>query len=237
MGPTDERRGIVVGHSDLGDADRIVRVLTAEDGRIEVLARGARSSRKRFGGLLDIGNRIRFTLAGRGRLPRFDQVDLVAGVDRARRDLERIALLAYGCEVAGRLAGEGAPASRLARLLVVWLDLLEGEALPGVASRQAFEAKALAFCGVLPSLAVCAVCGRPAPTHLAFDSGPVHAVCGHGADVGAAALARLDALLHTPLFDTPGLEPSSATWALSDLVQHHLGATLRSRALLAEIGG
>lgn len=231
-----ELSGVVVGHVDLGEADRLVRVLTAAQGRIDVLARGARASRKRFGGLLDLGTRIRFTLDGRGRGTRFGSIELVAGVRRAREDLDRLALLAYGCEVAGRLAGEGAPAERLAHLLVVWLELLEGEAAPGAASRQAFEAKALAFSGVLPSLTHCASCGETGPDGFSLESGALHGACGHGQRVGAEALGRLDALLRSPLFETPGVAPSSAGWLLADLIQHQIRAPLRSRVMIDALG-
>ena len=52
----------MVGLQDYKEADRIVRLLTPENGRITALARSARSSSKRFGGTLDIGNRIEVTL-------------------------------------------------------------------------------------------------------------------------------------------------------------------------------
>lgn len=230
--------GVVVGHVDYGESDRIVRLLTANEGRIALLARSARSSRKRFGGMLDLGTRIRVQRArGRGRLARIAEVELVAAVNRARTDIDRIALLAYGCELLGRLSGEDVPAPKLARLLVVWVELLEGEALPGVASRQSLEAKALTFAGVLPSLTTCAACSQPLDglVKIAHETGAMHAACGAGQSTSAGALRSLEALRRTPLFDTPGLEASSAGWLLSDLAQHQIRGALKSRALLADL--
>jgi DNA repair protein RecO (recombination protein O) len=236
---SDSIAGVVVGHVDLGEADRIIRILTAEEGRIAVVARGARSSRKRFAGLLDLGMRIRVTRArGRGRLARLADAELVAAVDRARTDIERLALLAYGCELAGKLAGEDAPAPKLARLLVVWLELLEGEAQPGVASRQAFEAKALTFAGLLPDLVQCALCSEALDSgtaHFDFETGLVHPECGSGASVSTAGLHALEALRRTPLFDTPGLPPADVGWLLSDFAQHQVSSELKSRSLLADV--
>ncbi len=237
---SDSIAGVVVGHVDLGEADRIVRILTAAEGRIAVVARGARSSRKRFAGLLDLGMRIRVSRAyGRGKLPRLADAELVAAVDRARTDIERLAMLAYGCELAGKLAGEGSPAPKLARLLVVWLELLEGEARPGVASRQGFEAKALTFAGLLPDLTTCAACGEPVETTDAprfdFETGVVHPECGSGASVSAAGLHALEALRRTPLFDTPPMEPADVGWILSDFAIHQLASDLKSRVLLADV--
>ena len=60
--------GIVVGLVDLGEADRIVRLLTADEGRTSVLARGARGSRRRYGGVFELGARVQVE-RGRGRGP------------------------------------------------------------------------------------------------------------------------------------------------------------------------
>jgi DNA repair protein RecO (recombination protein O) len=51
-----ERDGIVVGRQDYGEADRILRLLTPDAGRVAVIARGARSDRSRWASL-DIGVR------------------------------------------------------------------------------------------------------------------------------------------------------------------------------------
>ena len=71
--------GIVVGHVDYGEADRIVHLLTPEQGRVAAMARGARKSRKRFGGALDLGNRIRTHISrGKGGPPGFDGLACIA---------------------------------------------------------------------------------------------------------------------------------------------------------------
>lgn len=46
--------GIVVRMTNFGESDRIVEFITAEEGRVSMIARGARRSRKRFGGALDL---------------------------------------------------------------------------------------------------------------------------------------------------------------------------------------
>ncbi|MCB9667952.1 MAG: DNA repair protein RecO [Alphaproteobacteria bacterium] len=228
---------VVVGHADLGENDRIVRFLTAERGRLDLVARGARASRKRYGGLLELGTRVRVIPArGRGALVRIDSIELVKAPDRARSDLDRIALLAYGCEVVARLAGEDMPEPRLTRLLVVFLELLELDPVAGPASRIALEAKALTFAGVLPSLTHCAGCREPLedPVVFGWESGAAHAACGAGVPTTTAHLAALEVLRRTPLFETLEL-PSPGGWLLSDLVQHHTRRELKSRGLLASL--
>lgn len=230
-------RAVVVGASDLGEADRLVRLLTEERGRIKVVARHARASRRRFAGVLDAGTcGIAHLRERRGGLPTLEQLDRTSGPDRARTDFDRIALLTYGCEVCAGLAPEDAPAGKLFGLLEVWLQLLEQEARPGAASRVALEAKALTFAGLAPALVRCAACGARAEEPMVFDAasgGAHHARCGGGAEIPLDALVEMEALRRSPLADTVAHElRTTQRWLLSDAVQHQLGRRLASRALL-----
>lgn len=233
--------GIVVGTMDLGESDRLVRLLTPTDGRIAVVARHARSSRKRFAGAFELGNRLTIGLGRRtGSLPPIAVADRLSGPDRARADLDRIALVAYGCELCAGLAPEGSPATKLHGLLVAWLEALEGEATPDDAMRIALEAKALTFAGLTPSLILCPRCGERLDDPAVFDAesgGGLHARCGGGRPVRAEALVRFEALRRTPLVDGFGapIAPGDR-WLLSDFAQHHVGRGLASRAWLASLG-
>ena len=154
--------GIVSGGVDVGDHDRVVRLLTPEHGRIAVIARGVRGGRKKaLAAALDPGTRVSLELRrGRGPLGIVSDAIVRASPHRARTDLDRLALLAYGVEICTELAPEDHESPRLYRLLLAWLALVEGEEAPGPASRQALETKALTFSGHTPALVGCAVCGE-----------------------------------------------------------------------------
>lgn len=228
---------IVVGRTDLGESDRIVRMVTASHGRVDAVARGARRSRQRFGGALDPGTRgvARWQL-GRGSMPTLVELNDIRAPKRAREDWARLILLAWGCEVVTVLTGPS-PEPRLHRLLDTWLDLLEGEVAPTDASRVALEAKALTFAGLAPALRLCPRCGRALHGTVRWSEGAgggVHAGCGTGSPVPAEGLATLDVLRHTPLADTPGREvPAAVRWVLADFIAWHAGAPLRARPSLA----
>lgn len=234
---------IVVGGTNLGEADRLVRFLSAHGGRTAAVARAARKSRKRFGGMLGAGTRVLCdTRKGRGSLEAIQTLDLVRAPDRARRELDRIALLAYGCELCSALAPEDHGAPKLAGLLEVWLDLLEEEALPGVAACEALEAKALTFAGLAPTLDRCSRCGQKLEGELAFSNeagGVVHAWCGAGRALTLRDAARFEALRRTPLAEVVNNPPAGNTgsgrWVLSDFARWHLGRALKSRTLLEEV--
>lgn len=233
---------IVLGHVDYGEADRIVRLLTAERGVVSALARGARSSRKRFGGGLELGNRLRALIRrGRGELDTLDSAEVIDGRPHLRADLDRIALAAYCCELVGSLARPDHGEPRLFGLLDVALLVLDAAtASPTPVFRLAFEAKALTFAGYGPRLDACAVCGEPFgedPLVYAPGAGGVlHTRCGGGSPITAAASGELESARRTPLaelLDRPA--PDCALWLLYDHLLWQIGRPLRSQALLASL--
>ncbi len=231
---------IVVGGTNLGESDRVIRFLSPTEGRVALVARAARASRRRFAGLLELGNRLTVQRQrGRGSLQRLVSVDRVSTPSLARTELERIALLAYGCELCAALAPEGGPAPRLHRLLEVWLDVLEGATPPGVSSRLALEAKALTFAGLAPALVLCARTGAPLPPRAGFDPSAGGAVASGGKAVPASELVTLEGLRRTPLSETPTQRPPGASvhWVLADFIEYQLGRPLRSRPLLTDLAG
>ncbi len=238
---TASLEGVVVGGVDVGDHHRIARFLTAEHGRVDLMVYGARSSRGRWVGLLEVGTQLRVERRrSRGDLDVAAAAERIAAPRRARGELERIALLGYGCELCAALAPTDHSAHKLTRLLVTWLALLEGEATPGDASRVALEAKALTFAGLAPALVRCAVCGDPldgAPMFSAEAGGAVHPRCGGGEPVPLEALIAAEHLRRTPLAATPPLpSPPGPRFLLAEFVEHQLGRALKSRAVLASLG-
>ena len=234
--------GIVVGSVDLGESDRILRLLTASEGRISVIARKARGSQRRYANMLDLGTRLHVVRGhGKGQLLPITEAERLAGPDKARTDLDRIGHLAYGCELCAALAPEGHEASKLYGLLSTWLDLLEGAASPGPSSRIALEAKALTFAGVAPALLRCAQCGELLTDPAVFDfeaGGGVHARCGSGRAAPLSVLHGFELLRRKPLAETVELPfPfDDAIWLLSDFAQHHLGRALAARSWFVGIG-
>lgn len=242
--PAPEGPAIVLGHVDFGDRDRIVRILSPDHGRVACLARGARGSRRRFAGALDLGNRIQATLRpGRGELWHLDGAALLDGRTGARQDLLRLSLLAYAVDLCGGLAREHQPEPRLYGLLDMACLLLDAmTAAPGAAFRAGLEAKALTFAGLAPTLSRCAVCGEELlpGDELAFDphkGGATHRACAPGLPpLSAAWTTAVEAARRAPLRDLIDLPlPPGPAWALAEMVEGHLGRALQSRRLLASL--
>lgn len=232
-----------MGSADYGDADRILRLLTPEHGRLSALARSARRSTKRFGGALDHGNRIDAALRpGAGSLWHLDEATLVDGRLGARRTLGTLALLSYATELCAALAREHHAEPRLFGLLDtagLLLSAITGP--PGPLFRLALEAKALTFAGLQPALMRCAACDGPAEDPMVFapaSGGAMHLACqpGEGQPVTLAWLEAVEHGRRTPLkdlIDAPA--PPGPTEALAEAAEAHMNAALRSRAVLATL--
>jgi DNA repair protein RecO (recombination protein O) len=225
------------------EADRIVTLLTPEHGRITALARNARRSSRRFGAALDLGNRIDCTLRPpKGAWWGLDAAELQDARTGARSDLERIALLAYACEVCGQLAREDHPEPKLFGLLDMAATLIDGCLTPpSPVFRWGLEAKALSFAGLAPVLGRCARCeGAPVePMRLALArGGAVHLDCDDagGVPVDCSWLAVAETARRQPLkhsIDTP--VPEGPLWGIASAIEYHLGRGLRSRPVLATL--
>lgn len=235
---------IVVGAIDTGEADRVVRLLTPGLGRVHALARRARAPKPRFGGVLDLGNRLGVKVApGRDGLWHLHEATLHDGRLHVRDDLDRLALLAYACELCGGLAAAGQAEPRLYGLLetaAVLLDALDGP--PGPAFRAGLEAKALTFAGVLPRLDACVACGEPpGDGPLGVDpqrGGLLHAACASAPiAVERAFLAAIEAARRQPLRESlDAALPPGPRGLLAACAEAALDHPLRSRAVLDSLG-
>jgi len=234
---------IVVGVRAFKEADRMVDLLTPGHGRVTALARNARRSVRRFGGALDVGNRIEASLRPpRGGLWGLDEATVIDGRKSAHGDLDRLALLAYATEVCGRLAREAHPEPKLFGLLDVAATLLDAMTSPP--SRQfqlGVESKALTFAGITPMLRCCATCGEASSVPMvivAHAGGAHHAACipGGGRAVSLEWLAAAEAARRSPLKDSVSAHaPLGPQWALAEGIEAHIGGRLKSRRVLSAL--
>lgn len=229
---------VVVGGVDYGDADRIVYLLSAERGRISAYARGAKNSKRRFAGALDLFTRVQAQLAQRPGADLFslhaaDVIDARPGIST---DLLRIAHAGYACELARELSREAHENTKLYARLSEFLDAL-ARAAAAADALCLFELRALEASGLAPSLDSCARCGGALGTSPGFDPAAGGATCARctppGLRASAAAVARLLALARG---QPPAAERAAESRAMvRRFTLHQLGKSLKSLTFLAEM--
>lgn len=163
---------IVVGRVEVGEADLVVHLLTA-NGRCSAFAASGRKSRRRFGASLEPFTSVKASLGRRKASGLFPlvEVEYIRGRSALAVDLERFALAAYASELSERVAPEGAP-TELMNVLTHFLDHLS--LMPAsLALRRAYELMVLRELGAQPQLEGCVECGEREAWFLDFVRGGV----------------------------------------------------------------
>ena len=157
--------GIVLRTQDLGEADRIITVLTRRSGRVRAVGKGVRRTKSRFGARLEPFTHVDLLLyAGRSNLDTVTQADsLRAYGEPLASDYPRYTSGVAMLETAERFTPEEKqPAQRQFLLLVGGLRTLgEGAHAPRLVL-DAFLLRSLAVAGYAPALEECARCGASA---------------------------------------------------------------------------
>jgi DNA repair protein RecO (recombination protein O) len=157
--------GIVLRTQKLGEADRIISLLTRRTGRVRAVAKGVRRTKSRFGGRLEPFTHVDLQLhTGRS-------LDVITEAQTLRpygeplaTDYPRYTTGTAMLETAEKLTPvEKEPAIRQFLLLVGGLRALGEAAHDPRLVLDAYFLRSLAVAGYAPALDECAVCGTRAP--------------------------------------------------------------------------
>jgi DNA repair protein RecO (recombination protein O) len=188
--PVYRDEGVVLRTHKLGEADRIITLLTRHHGRVRAVAKGVRRTSSRIGGRLEPFMLADVQLYEGRSLDVVTQVETLAPyaagiVGDYRRYTAGTAML----ETAERLTDiEKEPATQQFLLLVGGLrSLSAGTHDPGLVL-DAFLLRSLSIAGWAPSFHDCAKCGAPGP-HSAFSLPSGGSVCPDCRPPGSAAPA------------------------------------------------
>jgi DNA repair protein RecO (recombination protein O) len=176
--PTYRDSGVVLRTHPLGEADRIITLLTREHGRVRAVARGVRRTGSKFGARLEPLSLVDLQLHTGRSLDSISQAESLFsfGAELAG-DYPRWTAAQAVCETAERLTPEERePAVQQFQLLVAGLRaLVQREHPPGLVL-DAYLVRSLAVAGWAASFDACARCGAPGP-HRAFSLPGGGALC------------------------------------------------------------
>ena len=233
--------GVVLRVHKLGEADRIITLLSRQHGKVRAAAKGVRRTSSRFGARLEPFCHVDVQFYTGRTLDVVTQVETVDAFGPGIvGDYPRYTAACAVLETADRLsAEEGEPALRLYLLVVGALRALAGRERDPALVLDAFLLRAMAFAGWAPAVAECARCGTPGP-HRSFSVPVGGAVCGGCRPAGAAKPApdtfrMLDALQHGdwPLAESmPNTIRRESSGLVAAHLQWHLERQLRSLPLV-----
>ena len=197
---------LVLRTVDYKETDKILTLLTRDQGKLTASARGCRKKGSAIAAgcqLLAWSEVVLYDYQGRWAVKEAAAERLFQGV---RDDIERLALGCYFAEVAELLAVEGESSPELLSLTLNSLHALDKmQEKPLALVKAAFEWKAMALAGYEPLIDGCDVCGASPPKEPRFHlrEGVLHcAGCRDGVGEGISmplspqALAALDHIVH-----------------------------------------
>ncbi len=152
--------GLVIREVAYGENDRLLTVLTAEQGQTVMIAKGARSLKSKtmpLCRLFTYANFEYYEKNGRHWLSGGSVNDSFFGLNE---DIRGFALASYIVQLAAEITGEGVPAEKTLRMTLNTLYAIEKKLKPYAQIKSVYEIFAADEAGFTPNLSGCDCCGK-----------------------------------------------------------------------------
>lgn len=153
---------ILLRRLDYGDFDLILTLLSLRRGKISLIAKSAKKSRKRFAGILELFSLIDVVAStGRGRsLAVLQEAALKSPFSTIRSDIKKTAYASYWCELLHNWLEEDQEQVQLYHLLKYVLGQLDSGTSTAAELSVLFQMRLLYLSGHRPNLRQCARCRK-----------------------------------------------------------------------------
>lgn len=236
--PSYQTTGVVIGRTNFGEADRIVRLLTPDHGKLSVVARGVRKLKSRTAGHLELFGEVELVLAqGRGNLDVVTSARLNWYPHQLTTDYNALSLAYVFASAVDRIAQEHQTHPELYHHLSEALRTVDAGAI-GPLPELWYKLRLLNLAGLRPELECCMVCGQDdAAASYQFDAARGGIVCGSCASALAQPMSTTIIKLWRLLCDRSygavhsingAVELAQASLPLCDeFYEHHVGRAFR----------
>jgi len=228
-------QGVVLRTIRLGEADRIVNLVTPGHGKVRAVVKGVRKTKSRFGSRLEPLSHVSLLLYEGRELDVVTQAETLDHFRTVREDLARMGSAMTMLEAVDQVSQEGEANPRLYQMLVGALRALAARDAPLLV--PAFCWKLLSLEGAHPLLDQCASCASTSDL-VAFDLGEGGVLCRdcrRGVPVSPGALAVIRRILSGDLarvLDEPAGPAAGEVGQLAvRSLEQHLERRLRSHHL------
>jgi len=164
-------QGVVLRVTDYNDRDALLTLLTANQGKLTVKARGLRRKNSPLVApcqLLAYGEFTVFEYRGQYTINEAHSLELFTPL---RRDLTKLSLGTYFAQAAEVLSQEDYPSPELLSLLLNCLYALCRLPVPESLIKSVFELRAACLSGYTPDLFGCHICGSQTPNRFDLSAG------------------------------------------------------------------
>ncbi|MCY1712734.1 DNA repair protein RecO [Caproiciproducens galactitolivorans] len=163
-----ETKGLVILEKCVGESDRLVTVLTDREGVLHAFAQQAKKIKSSKLSATQLFSYSRLSIfKGRDKYIIDDAQPIEVFFD-LRKDIERLSLAQYFCELAGALAPQEAEAGDFLRLMLNALHFLSKGTRPNDLLKAIVEMRMLSLAGYMPNLICCSGCSCYEADQMAF---------------------------------------------------------------------
>lgn len=230
---------VVLRTQKLGEADRIVTMLTRRHGKIRAVGKGVRRTKSKFGSSLEPFTHVDVQCYLGRELDIVTQAQILSTHAALTADYPRYTAATAMLETADRFSEEREPALRLFLLLTSALKSLDAGEHDSSLVLDAFVLRTLSISGYAPGLDDCARCGAPGP-HRSFHVSSGGSVCKSCRPPGSASPSPASITLMRALMDgdwvyADASDPRNrreASGLVSAYLEWHLDRRLRSLQLV-----
>lgn len=147
---------------DLGDHDLLITFLTLKRGKISVIAKNAKKSRKRFPGHLELFSHLNLVCRRslKGGLSILQEASMISAFCDIRGDVEKTAYASYWADLVNGWLEEWKPQEPVYHLLGYALDALDKNLYTAAEMSIIFQIRLLSLSGFAPNLKSCTVCRK-----------------------------------------------------------------------------
>ncbi len=236
--PLYREKGVVLRSYKLGEADRIIVLLTQGRGKVRAVAKGVRRTKSKFGSRLEAASVVQLQLYEGRNLDIITQAERVESFSELRADFGRYGRAALLLEIVDSTIVEGESNPALFKMLTGALRELDRTGNNLVV--PAFVAKLLVLEGVQPRVDSCVSCGSTEnlATIQIHEGGVLCSNCPRGERLSTAArLALVDIFANRVrhvLETTPPAIAQELETLAARLVEQHTERRLRAPSVLYE---
>ncbi|MBN2169308.1 MAG: DNA repair protein RecO [Actinobacteria bacterium] len=150
--------GIVLRSYKLGEADKILRIMTRENGKISAVGKGVRRTRSKFGARLEPFTCLKLFIHKGKTLDIISQAEIETSFHQIRENLELFVCASAMAELVDSVLEEKQKDSGLFDLLYKYLTVLEKSPDKAALVQAGFEFKIMARAGYELNTGSCATC-------------------------------------------------------------------------------
>lgn len=151
--------GLVLREMISGENDRRILLLTAEQGKLWLVAKGARSMKSKTASLCRLFSYVNVEYYEKGGMCWLSGGSLNKSFFGSHTDIDGFSLGAYILQVADEISGEELPAEEVLRMTLNTLYAIDGRLKPYAQIKAAYELFAVNVSGLAPDPTACADCG------------------------------------------------------------------------------